>query len=191
MQLSLSLSLRSTINMLKIMAHLGSSVESSRSTRRQLAALTTTMREGNLLLSLRFSSRHISTQFTYVNGPAMSIRDCSMQRYEFIQVPQVQPFFSLFQYFLHNFSYNTFYRHATDPNHKAKLISTADTFVESCAPNPCQNGGKCIMSDKKRICQCKSHFTGRFCSLTMCELEPCVFGQCELTSNNFKVRVSN
>lgn len=82
---------------------------------------------------------------------------------------------------------NIFMLHATDPNHKLKLISTTDDFVESCDPNPCQNGGKCIPSDKKKICQCKSYFTGRFCSLTMCELDPCVFGQCELTYSGFKV----
>lgn len=29
----------------------------------------------------------------------------------------------------------------------------------------------------------------RFCALTMCEMEPCIFGKCELTSNAFKVRV--
>lgn len=69
-----------------------------------------------------------------------------------------------------------------------KLITSMDDWVESCNPNPCQNGGKCITSGKKQyMCQCIGHFTGRFCKLTMCELDPCVFGQCELTGNGFKV----
>jgi hypothetical protein len=76
-----------------------------------------------------------------------------------------------------------------DINYKLKLISTTDDWVESCNPNPCQYGGKCIFSGKKQTCQCKSHFTGRFCSLTMCELDPCVFGQCELTNSGFKVGI--
>jgi hypothetical protein len=78
----------------------------------------------------------------------------------------------------------------TDMNYKLKLISTTDDWVESCNPNPCQYGGKCILSGKKQTCQCKSHFTGRFCSLTMCELDPCVFGQCELTASGFKVEIN-
>lgn len=76
-----------------------------------------------------------------------------------------------------------------DINYKLKLISTTDDWVESCNPNPCLYGGKCI-SGKKQTCQCKSHFTGRFCSLTMCELDPCVFGQCELTTTGFKVKIT-
>lgn len=61
--------------------------------------------------------------------------------------------------------------------------------MEDCNPNPCQNGGKCVTRGVKQICQCVGHFTGRFCGLTMCELDPCVFGKCELTSNNFKVKI--
>lgn len=70
-----------------------------------------------------------------------------------------------------------------------KLITTTDDWVEDCNPNPCQNGGKCVTMGKKRVCQCIGHFTGRFCGLTMCELDPCVFGECELTSNHFKVNI--
>lgn len=77
-----------------------------------------------------------------------------------------------------------------DINYKLKLISSTDDWVESCQPNPCQYEGKCITSGQKEICQCKGPFTGRFCGLTMCELDPCVFGQCELTSNGFKVSSS-
>lgn len=184
------------------MGHLGSSVESSRSTCHQIKVTTVENRLllHHRLLLLRFSSRHISTHFTYVNDPIMSLWDCSMQRYEFTQV---RLSFNLFSQcsqhilnqiiYLHSIVKCSLFcfisSHATDPNHKLKLISTADVFVESCDPNPCQNGGKCIVSDKQRICQCKSHFTGRFCSLTMCELDPCVFGQCELTKSGFKVRI--
>lgn len=33
-----------------------------------------------------------------------------------------------------------------------------------------------------------SHFTGMFCALTLCDLEPCLFGQCELTGNGYHCR---
>ncbi|KAG5683953.1 hypothetical protein PVAND_013208 [Polypedilum vanderplanki] len=81
---------------------------------------------------------------------------------------------------------NATVRVQSDINYKMKLITSTDDWVESCNPNPCLHGGKCILSGKKQICQCIGHFTGRFCGLTMCELDPCVFGQCELTGNGFK-----
>uniref|UniRef100_A0A182SSJ7 Uncharacterized protein n=1 Tax=Anopheles maculatus TaxID=74869 RepID=A0A182SSJ7_9DIPT len=75
-----------------------------------------------------------------------------------------------------------------DAGYKMKLISNTDEWVESCKPNPCQYGGKCISTGHKRgICQCYGHFTGRFCGLNICELEPCFFGKCELTPTSFKV----
>lgn len=67
------------------------------------------------------------------------------------------------------------------------MLSMSDEWVESCMPNPCQFGGKCINNGTKQLCQCKGHYTGRFCGLSFCEFEPCVFGQCELTINSFKV----
>uniref|UniRef100_A0A182KH01 EGF-like domain-containing protein n=1 Tax=Anopheles christyi TaxID=43041 RepID=A0A182KH01_9DIPT len=74
-----------------------------------------------------------------------------------------------------------------DAGYKMKLISNTDEWVESCKPNPCQYGGKCISAGHKRgICQCYGHFTGRFCGLNICELEPCFFGKCELTPTSFK-----
>lgn len=81
---------------------------------------------------------------------------------------------------------NATVRITSDSNYKLKLVSS-DNWVESCQPNPCQFGGKCITSGDKRMCQCRTHFTGRFCGLNMCELEPCIFGQCELTPASFKV----
>uniref|UniRef100_A0A182W5H3 Cubilin n=1 Tax=Anopheles minimus TaxID=112268 RepID=A0A182W5H3_9DIPT len=74
-----------------------------------------------------------------------------------------------------------------DAGYKMKLISNTDEWVESCKPNPCQYGGKCITAGHKRgVCQCYGHFTGRFCGLNICELEPCFFGKCELTPTSFK-----
>ncbi|XP_073829879.1 uncharacterized protein isoform X3 [Musca autumnalis] len=72
-----------------------------------------------------------------------------------------------------------------DNNYKMKLVS-GDLSVEACQPNPCQYNGKCIANNGSSYCQCLGHYTGRFCGLDMCELEPCVFGRCELTTNNFK-----
>ncbi|KAM7348381.1 uncharacterized protein ACRADG_007714 isoform 6-T15 [Cochliomyia hominivorax] len=74
-----------------------------------------------------------------------------------------------------------------DNNYKMKLAS-GDKSVESCQPNPCQYNGKCVVNNGTSYCQCLGHFTGRFCGLNLCELEPCVFGKCELTTNNFKCK---
>ncbi|XP_075158958.1 uncharacterized protein LOC142232130 [Haematobia irritans] len=80
---------------------------------------------------------------------------------------------------------NSTVRLQRDSNYKMKLLS-GDKSVESCQPNPCQFDGKCIVNNGSSYCQCLGHYTGRFCGLNMCELDPCVFGKCELTTNNFK-----
>ncbi|KAJ8894758.1 hypothetical protein PR048_000065 [Dryococelus australis] len=73
-----------------------------------------------------------------------------------------------------------------DSSYKLKLLrGSEDGSVESCHPNPCQNGGKCVSRGQRNSCQCISHFTGMFCALTMCELEPCLFGRCQLTATSF------
>uniref|UniRef100_A0A1B0GQ85 Uncharacterized protein n=1 Tax=Phlebotomus papatasi TaxID=29031 RepID=A0A1B0GQ85_PHLPP len=72
-----------------------------------------------------------------------------------------------------------------DVNYKPKLASR-ETWVESCQPNPCQFGGKCVTNGNVKRCQCQGHFSGRFCGLTICDFDPCIFGQCELTVNNFR-----
>ncbi|XP_054730843.1 uncharacterized protein LOC129239402 [Anastrepha obliqua] len=72
-----------------------------------------------------------------------------------------------------------------DNTYKMKLAAGEKT-VESCQPNPCQFNGKCVPNNGTNYCQCKGHYTGRFCGLNICELEPCVFGRCELTANSFK-----
>jgi hypothetical protein len=48
-----------------------------------------------------------------------------------------------------------------DTNYKQKLKLKGDDWVESCLPNPCLHDGKCISFNKKKVCQCKGHFTGR------------------------------
>lgn len=48
----------------------------------------------------------------------------------------------------------------TDFNYKYKL-ATGNDEVESCDPNPCRNGGKCISNGNVNRCQCIGHFTGR------------------------------
>lgn len=105
--------------------------------------------------------------------------------------------------FRENIKLNATVRLQTDINYKMKLISTED-WVETCDPNPCQFGGKCLTSDEKKVCQCRGHYAGRsvaiissvsllgfffcfrFCRLNLCEFEPCLFGKCELTTNSFK-----
>ncbi|XP_039440556.1 uncharacterized protein LOC120421415 isoform X3 [Culex pipiens pallens] len=81
---------------------------------------------------------------------------------------------------------NATIRLQADIAYKMKLIANDEEWVEGCSPNPCQSGGRCITQKDHGICQCRGHFTGRFCGLTMCELEPCYFGKCELTASSFK-----
>lgn len=75
-----------------------------------------------------------------------------------------------------------------DEDYRVKLIrmSNVTWSVESCSPNPCQNDGKCLVRDRRRVCECKGHFTGLLCGLTECDLEPCVWGKCMLTPVSFK-----
>ncbi|CAB0001187.1 unnamed protein product, partial [Nesidiocoris tenuis] len=81
-------------------------------------------------------------------------------------------------------------KHNPDPIFKSKLIhkDVLQPLVESCTPSPCQNGGKCVTSSLtgKHSCQCVDHFTGMMCGLTLCDLQPCLFGECMLTKTKFK-----
>ena len=44
---------------------------------------------------------------------------------------------------------------------------------------------KCVCLEKPLSCHVMMDF--RFCGLNMCEVEPCIFGKCELTPTSFKV----
>lgn len=72
-----------------------------------------------------------------------------------------------------------------DKSYRPKLASK-DVWVESCQPNPCQFGGKCIETTEMKKCECRGHYSGRFCGLTICDFDPCLFGTCELTATSFK-----
>ncbi|XP_045464827.1 uncharacterized protein LOC123674047 [Harmonia axyridis] len=72
-----------------------------------------------------------------------------------------------------------------DEEFKTKILKFKNE-VESCNPNPCRRGGKCITKENRRFCECAGHFTGIFCALTKCDLDPCVFGTCDLTQNAYK-----
>ncbi|GJQ68780.1 hypothetical protein Trydic_g14718 [Trypoxylus dichotomus] len=79
----------------------------------------------------------------------------------------------------------------SDRNYFAKLLMRRNDAVESCRPNPCQHGGRCVSVGNRKSCQCQKHFTGLFCALTQCDLEPCKFGSCELTETSFKCHCKN
>ncbi|XP_026811687.1 uncharacterized protein LOC113552887 isoform X1 [Rhopalosiphum maidis] len=69
----------------------------------------------------------------------------------------------------------------------AKIPETANnTRIESCKPNPCVNGGTCVIRKATHTYHCKCHgnYTGTFCSLTYCDLGYCVFGECVLAGSN-------
>lgn len=66
----------------------------------------------------------------------------------------------------------------TDPGYKVKLVQVRDTRVESCEPNPCLNEGRCVSSGTRGRCRCPGQWTGLMCGLSVCELAPCVFGEC-------------
>lgn len=72
-----------------------------------------------------------------------------------------------------------------DKGYRPKLASK-DVWVESCQPNPCQFGGKCVDTGATKKCECPGHYSGRFCGLTICDFDPCLFGTCELTATSFK-----
>ncbi|XP_071451365.1 uncharacterized protein [Hetaerina americana] len=105
---------------------------------------------------------------------------------------------------------NAIVRVEADPNYKMKLLHCSKygpkskengdenelsssalgerkiPSVESCHPNPCLHGGKCVGGPGmhgRRTCQCKGYYTGLFCALTVCDLEPCVFGLCVLSGD--------
>lgn len=48
-----------------------------------------------------------------------------------------------------------------DPNYRKKLVNYKEREVESCVPNPCMNGGKCITKKANKFCQCTGHYTGK------------------------------
>lgn len=72
-----------------------------------------------------------------------------------------------------------------DKGYRPKLASK-DVWVESCDPNPCQYGGKCVDTKGMKHCACLGHSSGRFCGLTICDFDPCLYGTCELTETSFK-----
>ncbi|XP_017779050.1 PREDICTED: uncharacterized protein LOC108564494 isoform X2 [Nicrophorus vespilloides] len=73
-----------------------------------------------------------------------------------------------------------------DVNFMDKIMKHKSENVESCKPNPCLNEGKCVHNGSQKLCQCLKYYTGIFCALTQCDLDPCVFGSCQLTENSFK-----
>lgn len=49
-----------------------------------------------------------------------------------------------------------------DMNYKDKLMRFGDNFaLDTCQPDPCRNGGRCIDDGEKKFCQCVGHFTGK------------------------------
>lgn len=49
-----------------------------------------------------------------------------------------------------------------DEKHVQKLKKHKEKEVESCEPNPCQNGGKCMVKQTRKYCQCTGYYTGGY-----------------------------
>lgn len=95
-----------------------------------------------------------------------------------------------------------------DPSYRNKLLRRKSDFIELCHLYPCLNDGNCVTNGTQKFCKCNGHFTGiylfiylsivlhviqtkinfsgPFCAFTLCEMEPCVFGRCELTPTSFE-----
>ncbi|KAG8190984.1 hypothetical protein JTE90_010843 [Oedothorax gibbosus] len=70
--------------------------------------------------------------------------------------------------------------------HFVNTTQTVDS-VESCRPNPCQHGGRCIANGTHHRCHCFGQYTGLFCHLTWCDVTVCSEnGFCNLTLNGWK-----
>ncbi|KAF5270044.1 hypothetical protein FQR65_LT05843 [Abscondita terminalis] len=65
-----------------------------------------------------------------------------------------------------------------DENYKTKLLKLKEGTSEFCKRNPCLNGGRCVEKGLKQFASALDTI--------QCELEPCVFGKCELTTNTYK-----
>ncbi|KAF8785461.1 Protocadherin Fat 1 like protein [Argiope bruennichi] len=65
-------------------------------------------------------------------------------------------------------------------------ITLATETLESCRPNPCQHGGRCIKNGTNYKCHCFGQYTGLFCHVTWCEVNVCgENGACNLTANGW------
>ncbi|KAJ8915775.1 hypothetical protein NQ315_004587, partial [Exocentrus adspersus] len=153
------------------------------------------------LYSVKFSDSECSDENgiievydNYSDTKGTTWKLCSDSNNEEAIMPQTPIYISSFLNTLHikQTSYiagvplNGSLRVQVDQNYKSKLMQYKDTGVESCDPNPCHNGGKCITKKYRKYCQCLGYYTGLFCALTKCELEPCAFGTCELTDTSYK-----
>uniref|UniRef100_A0A183BTN1 Neurexin-4 n=1 Tax=Globodera pallida TaxID=36090 RepID=A0A183BTN1_GLOPA len=48
-----------------------------------------------------------------------------------------------------------------------EMIPDTCPLVESCSPNPCQNGGQCVQNGFASFsCECQHNYTGRFCHIS-------------------------
>ncbi|XP_054708551.1 uncharacterized protein LOC129218337 [Uloborus diversus] len=65
-------------------------------------------------------------------------------------------------------------------------LSIESDSIESCKPNPCQHGGRCIKNGTTHKCHCFGQYTGLFCHLTWCDTNVCgENGICNLTANGW------
>ena len=52
--------------------------------------------------------------------------------------------------------------------------TAATTLNPLCNPNPCQNGGVCVLLDETFECDCPFGFTGSFCEILRWANECCL-----------------
>ncbi|OWF34746.1 Protocadherin Fat 3 [Mizuhopecten yessoensis] len=69
----------------------------------------------------------------------------------------------------------------TDDMYLEKTKSLTDGTIRCCGNDTCLNGGVCISLENERsACKCGANYTGLFCQTYLCDLFPCVHGECDI-----------
>ncbi|XP_023228019.1 cubilin-like [Centruroides sculpturatus] len=74
-----------------------------------------------------------------------------------------------------------------DTQFVSKTLFFPSSYVDACIPNPCQHEGICVTNeDFTSYCNCQGQFTGLFCHIQWCDLQPCgEHGYCNLTESSY------
>ncbi|KAL4234952.1 hypothetical protein ACF0H5_006594 [Mactra antiquata] len=86
---------------------------------------------------------------------------------------------------LSSLMYTGIVRSVKDTEYLTKTKEVSGSFDE-CLNDTCQHGGQCLtVEDNRYKCSCSLKYTGLFCQVNKCDLQPCVHGACNLTDTGF------